>query len=72
MGEYVLSTTVGTLLPSTFFEIVARKDFNEGVLYQAKQYDIDVPDEFYHLLEVMHEKWRFRELNALKHCHNNH
>jgi hypothetical protein len=39
------------------------------MLYQAKQYDIDVDDAaFYHLLEVMHEKWRFREINATKHC----
>jgi hypothetical protein len=52
--------------------MVAGKDFNEGVLYQVKQYDIDVSDGFYYLLKVMHEKWRFRELNASKHCHNNH
>jgi hypothetical protein len=69
LGEYVLCTTVATLLPSTFFELVARQDFNEGVFYQAKQYDIDVDDSaFYHLLDVMHEKWRFREINATKHC----
>jgi hypothetical protein len=68
-GEYVLTTTIGTLLPSTFFELIAQRDLSEGILYQAKQYDIDVDDRaFYHLLEVMHEKWRFREINATKHC----
>jgi hypothetical protein len=49
--------------------VVAGKEFDKGVLYQAKQYDIDGSDRFYHLLEAMHEKWRFQKLNASKDYH---
>jgi hypothetical protein len=69
LGQYILSTTINTLLPSTFFELIAKRDLSEGILYQAKQYDIEVRDAHLdHLLDVMHEKWRFREVNATKHC----
>jgi hypothetical protein len=68
-GCFVLTTTIDTILPSSFFELVARRDFHEGIVYQAKQYDIDIPNSgFYDMLDAMHEKWRFRELNATKHC----
>ena len=38
-GDFILITNPDNFLPTHFFEIVARREFNDGVLYRAERYD---------------------------------
>ena len=40
LGQFILTTNLDNFISPDFFEIVARKEFNEGILYIMQRYDL--------------------------------
>jgi hypothetical protein len=71
-GSFVLSTSLDALLPSTFFALIAERDFNEGIVYRSARWEtrpgtflIVTPDE---LWQGIGEPWRADDFNLKERC----
>jgi hypothetical protein len=71
-GRFVLSTSLDALLPSTFFALVAERDFNEGIVYRSARWEtragtlvLTTPTE---LWQGIGEPWRIDDFNLKERC----